>query len=153
MNKILQVVSSFGDYERVAQGVFENYPLLKVRDSTFEGISKCMEWFIFSDVLSKQIYTLQNYSISSYLQYAFVVWHFVFATHMKQKLSYPSVGYEVSKMYFMCCVCGFNFFYCSVVLWYVSYLTVVVYGLLVYYIDGISRVAYFGITAICLQET
>lgn len=100
MTKILQVVSSFGDYDRVAQGVFENYPLLKIRDSSFESVCKCMEWFVFNDLMSKQIYILQNYSISPYLQYAFVVWHFVFATHMKQKLNYPSVEYEVSQILF-----------------------------------------------------
>lgn len=99
MNKILQVVSSFGDYNRVLQGVFENYPLLKLRDSTLEGICKCMEWFIFSDLISEKINTLQNYSISSYLQYAFVVWHFIFATTTKQKLNYPSVSYEVGDIH------------------------------------------------------
>lgn len=99
LNKILQIVSSFGDYERVAQGVFENYPLLKLRDSSFESISKCLEWFIFSDLINKQIHSLQNYSISSYLQYAFVVWHLVFATNAKQKINYPSVGYEVSHFF------------------------------------------------------
>lgn len=96
INKILQIVSSFGDYERVAQGVFENYPLLKLRDSSFESITKCLEWFIFSDLINKQIHSLQNYSLGSYLQYAFVVWHLVFATNVKQKINYPSVGYEVS---------------------------------------------------------
>lgn len=100
MQKILQVVSSFGDYERVSQGVFENYPLLKLRDASFETICKCMDWFVFSDIMSKQIYTLQNYSISSYLQYAFVIWHFAFATTVKQKLNYPNVGYEVSTLFF-----------------------------------------------------
>ncbi|XP_018570059.1 chromosome transmission fidelity protein 18 homolog [Anoplophora glabripennis] len=94
MKKVLQTVSSFGDYDRVAQGVFENYPLLKLKDSSFEGISECLEWFVFSDVLNKQIYEQQNYSLTSYLQYACVVWHFVFGTTHSQKLNYPSAGYE-----------------------------------------------------------
>lgn len=101
MSKILQVVSSFGDYDRLAQGVFENYPYLKLKDSTIESLCRCMNWFIFSDLINKQIYTMQNYELMNYLQYAFVVWHFIFATSMKQKLNYPSAGYEVSHVIFL----------------------------------------------------
>lgn len=99
-NKIIQVISSFGDYERVSQGVFENYPLLKLKNSSFEGICKCLDWFVFSDLINKQVHSLQNYSISSYLQYAFVVWHFVFATSTRQKINYPNIGYEVGEEIF-----------------------------------------------------
>lgn len=99
MKKILQTVSSFGDYDKVAQGVFENYQSLKLKDSSLEGIGESLEWFVFSDVLNKQVYEQQNYTLSSYLQYAFVVWHFVFATMHSQKLSYPSAGYEVSLIF------------------------------------------------------
>ncbi|KAJ8915948.1 hypothetical protein NQ315_016624, partial [Exocentrus adspersus] len=94
MQRILQTVSSFGDYERVAQGVFENYVLLKLKDSSFGGICESLDWFVFSDVLHRQVYEQQNYSLTSYLQYAFVIWHFVFGTTYSQKLNYPSAGYE-----------------------------------------------------------
>ncbi|KAG5874387.1 hypothetical protein JTB14_000687 [Gonioctena quinquepunctata] len=38
MSKVLQTVSSFGDYERLSQGVFENFPKLKLKDSTMNSI-------------------------------------------------------------------------------------------------------------------
>ncbi|KAJ8979267.1 hypothetical protein NQ317_012737 [Molorchus minor] len=95
MAKILHVVSSFGDYERVAQGVFENFPRLKLKDSSLSGISQSLEWFVFTDLINHEIHSLQNYSLTGYLQYAFVVWHFKFATMQHQKLNYPTVAYEV----------------------------------------------------------
>uniref|UniRef100_A0A6P7GI80 Chromosome transmission fidelity protein 18 homolog n=1 Tax=Diabrotica virgifera virgifera TaxID=50390 RepID=A0A6P7GI80_DIAVI len=97
MAKVLQTICSFGDYDRVAQGVFENFTHLKLKDSTLQGLSQAMDWFVFSDILNKQIYSLQNYSLSSYLPYAFVVWHFLFATPQSQKLNFPTMGYEMKQ--------------------------------------------------------
>lgn len=99
MEKVLKTVNSFGDYEKLAQGVFENYVTMKVKDSSLESTCESLEWFCFSDMLNKQIYTLQNYSLMSYLQYAFVMWHFAFGTHNWNKLNYPSAGYEVSVVF------------------------------------------------------
>ncbi|CAH1116281.1 unnamed protein product [Phaedon cochleariae] len=97
MSKILQTVCSFGDYDRLSQGIFENFPKLILKDSSMQGLSQAAEWFVFSDVLNNQIYSLQNYSLSTYLPYAFVVWHFTFAVPQSQKLNYPSIGYEAKQ--------------------------------------------------------
>ncbi|KAB0794124.1 hypothetical protein PPYR_13744 [Photinus pyralis] len=94
MQKIVQVVQAFGDHERLAQGIFENYQTLQVKDNSLDGISKALEWFSYTDLVNRQIYSLQCYTLSSYVVYAFVIWHFLFATSTRQKLSYPSVGYE-----------------------------------------------------------
>ncbi|KAF5288538.1 hypothetical protein FQA39_LY15406 [Lamprigera yunnana] len=93
--KVLKVVHAFGDYERLIQGIFENYVKLNLKDSTMLGICKASEWFCFTDLIYNQIHTLQNYNLASYVQYGFLIWHFLFATTVWQKLSYPSVGYEV----------------------------------------------------------
>jgi len=96
MQNVLNVMFSFGDHERVAQGVYENFPKLQIKEKNLEGIAHALDWFCFNDLLTKYIYSEQNYSLTSYLNYAFVVWHFTFATTQKQKLNYPSAGYEVS---------------------------------------------------------
>lgn len=96
MEKILNVVRSFGDYERLLQGVFENYPELKMRDASLEGTCESLEWFSYTDQLQTKIYSLQNYELWSYIPYAFVVAHFAFANTGFQKLHYPSSAYEVS---------------------------------------------------------
>lgn len=94
MHNVLNTISSFGDQERLAQGVYENFPTLKINDPFLDGTSTALDWFCFNDVLNKQIHSTQNYSLMGYLNYAFVIWHFAFGSFQKQKLSYPSAGYE-----------------------------------------------------------
>lgn len=94
--KILSTVTSFGDYEKLTQGVFENFPSLRVKDSTLFGTCEAENWFCFSDLMNKQIYAQQNYSLTGYLHYGFVMWHYVFSSLAWQKIMYPSKGYEVS---------------------------------------------------------
>ncbi|KAH1026125.1 hypothetical protein HUJ05_010695 [Dendroctonus ponderosae] len=94
MQNILKMISLFGDQERLAQGVYENFGRAHQKDRCIEATSCGLDWFCFNDILTKQIYSDQNYSLTGYLNYAFVVWHFVFASTQKAKLSYPSAGYE-----------------------------------------------------------
>lgn len=101
MQNILKTISLFGDHERVAQGVYENFGRVHQKDRCIEATSCGLDWFCFNDMLTKQIYSDQNYSLTGYLNYAFVVWHFVFASAQKSKLSYPSAGYEVRKSSFI----------------------------------------------------
>lgn len=96
MSNVLNVVTSFGDYEKIAQGVFENYPNMKYKNSNMADTCLSLEWFSFNDIINKEIYSTQNYSLASYLGYACVVWHFTFGNRTWQKLQYPSAGYEVS---------------------------------------------------------
>lgn len=100
MEKILQVINAFGDYERVAQGVFENYINMNIRDTSLKSTCESLEWFCFNDIVNRQIYAIHDYSLLSYLPYAFVVWHFAFASSTWQKLTYPNAGLEVSSLLF-----------------------------------------------------
>ncbi|XP_050316074.1 chromosome transmission fidelity protein 18 homolog [Anthonomus grandis grandis] len=94
MQKILDTMTSFGDHERIAQGVYENFPKLEIKDRSLEGTCSALEWFGYNDALTTQIYTTQNYSLTNYLNYGFVVWHFVFASYQRPKLVYPTEGQE-----------------------------------------------------------
>lgn len=95
-NRVLATVNSFGDYEKVAQGIFENYPGMKIRDPDLNGTCAALDWFCLSDLTNRLIYTTQNYSLTTYLQYAFVVWHLVFGSTTKPKLVFPNKSFEVS---------------------------------------------------------
>lgn len=99
LERVLDAVNSFGDYERVAQGVFENYPMVKIKDPTLSGTCAALDWFCFSDFVDKLIYSVQNYSLTVYLQYAFVAWHFVFGSSTKPKISFPNKNFEVSDFH------------------------------------------------------
>lgn len=42
MNSVLRTVQGCGDYERLAQGVYENFLNMKLRDSTMKSVSNLM---------------------------------------------------------------------------------------------------------------
>uniref|UniRef100_A0A182K417 AAA+ ATPase domain-containing protein n=1 Tax=Anopheles christyi TaxID=43041 RepID=A0A182K417_9DIPT len=97
MSSVLQVVTMAGDYERLTQGVYENYLHQKMPDADMCGVAEATEWFSFNDRLQRTINQLQNYAIYPYLAYAFVMWHYLFATLAWPKINFPSKGYEHSQ--------------------------------------------------------
>ncbi|XP_034474185.1 chromosome transmission fidelity protein 18 homolog [Drosophila innubila] len=97
VRNVLGVVHSSGDYERLAQGVYENYLQQKMPDPNFTGICEALQWFCFSDMLQHQISRQQNYSVYPYLQYGFVVWHLLFATLAWPKIAFPTRGFEFNQ--------------------------------------------------------
>ncbi|XP_030556914.1 chromosome transmission fidelity protein 18 homolog [Drosophila novamexicana] len=97
VRNVLDVVHSSGDYERLTQGVYENYLQQKMPDPNFTGICEALQWFCFSDTLQHQISRQQNYSIYPYLQYGFVVWHLLFATLAWPKIAFPTRGFEFNQ--------------------------------------------------------
>uniref|UniRef100_A0A182SHQ7 Uncharacterized protein n=1 Tax=Anopheles maculatus TaxID=74869 RepID=A0A182SHQ7_9DIPT len=86
-----------GDYERLMQGVYENYLHQKMPDADMCGVAEATEWFSFNDRLQRTVNQLQNYAIYPYLAYAFVMWHYLFATLAWPKINFPSKGYEHSQ--------------------------------------------------------
>ncbi|TDG42801.1 hypothetical protein AWZ03_010776 [Drosophila navojoa] len=97
VRNVLDVVHSSGDYERLTQGVYENYLQQRMPDPNFTGICEALQWFCFSDALQHQIARQQNYSIYPYLQYGFVVWHLLFATLAWPKIAFPTRGFEFNQ--------------------------------------------------------
>ncbi|XP_054268805.1 chromosome transmission fidelity protein 18 homolog [Macrosteles quadrilineatus] len=96
IRSVLKTVQGCGDYDRLAQGVFENYLNMKSKDSTMVSISSGLSWFCTFDLMSTKIHTTQNYVLYPYLAYPFVIWHLLFASLTWPKLAYPSTGYEMS---------------------------------------------------------
>jgi chromosome transmission fidelity protein 18 len=95
MYSVLRTVQCCGDYDRLRQGVYENFLNMSFRDSRLEAVSLGLEWFCTADILSHKIQTMQNYVLMPYQPYAFVMWHFLFSSHSWPKITYPSTGYEM----------------------------------------------------------
>lgn len=96
IQRVLSIVQSHGDYNRLAQGVFENYLNMKLRDSSLNGLVKGLDWFSTTDLLNTEILSSQNYILMPYMSYAFAVWHVLFAGLSWPKIQYPNTAYEVS---------------------------------------------------------
>ncbi|XP_026294378.1 chromosome transmission fidelity protein 18 homolog [Frankliniella occidentalis] len=96
IQRVLRTVQSHGDYNRLIQGVFENYLHMRLRDSSLNGLVKGLDWFSTTDLINTEIMTSQNYILMPYMAYAFPVWHILFGGLAWPKINYPNTAYEVS---------------------------------------------------------
>jgi chromosome transmission fidelity protein 18 len=96
MVNVLDTINSCGEYEKLAQGVHENFLKQKIHDN-IDGVVEACHWFSFNDRVQHKINSLQNYVMYPYLQYAFVSWHFIFASLAYPQISYPQKQYEVMQ--------------------------------------------------------
>jgi chromosome transmission fidelity protein 18 len=58
---ILRSVMANGDYEKLQQGIFENYLEIKFKDSRLQNVVRGQEHLLFYDVVQQQIMHSQNY--------------------------------------------------------------------------------------------
>jgi len=98
-NNMLRTAQSCvgGDYERIMQGLFENYLHVKFKDIALQNVTLGCDWFSFFDTNQQYINSSQNYSTAGYLPYVFVASHLLFAAAASSggwKLKYPSTHYE-----------------------------------------------------------
>jgi len=94
---ILKSVQSCGDYEKMMQGAFENYLLVKFKDHmNLLNVRLGNEWMQFYDLMQQQLMHSQNYSTMGYLPYTFVAFHLYFAASgPKPQINWPNIQYEM----------------------------------------------------------
>uniref|UniRef100_A0A8C6TKP3 Chromosome transmission fidelity protein 18 homolog n=1 Tax=Neogobius melanostomus TaxID=47308 RepID=A0A8C6TKP3_9GOBI len=94
---ILHLASSSGEYEKAAQGLYDNYLSMRVRDPNLHSVCDALEWLSFSDRLNQVILHGQNFSLMRYLPFLSVTFHFLFAHNHVPRLSYPHSQHEASS--------------------------------------------------------
>ncbi|XP_048408512.2 chromosome transmission fidelity protein 18 homolog isoform X2 [Stegostoma tigrinum] len=93
-NYILHLSTSTGDYEKITQGLFDNFLLMKFKDPTFTGVCLALEWLEFTDILNKRMMSVQNFQLMRYLPFLPVTFHMLFAASSVPRISYPNSQYE-----------------------------------------------------------
>ncbi|XP_066590270.1 chromosome transmission fidelity protein 18 homolog [Prorops nasuta] len=88
-------ISQSGETERLAQGVFYNYP--EICSDKMQLISKSLDWFRFFDKVINLVQRTQNWIIMPYTNYAFVIWHLYLSKPRSERISYPTLLYEINK--------------------------------------------------------
>ncbi|KAM9372393.1 chromosome transmission fidelity protein 18 homolog [Phaethornis superciliosus] len=87
---ILHLAVSSGEQEKLAQGLYENFLNVKLRDSSLSSVCLALEWLGFSDLLSRAVLQGQNFQLMRYLPFLPVAFHLLFAATNVPRLSYPS---------------------------------------------------------------
>ncbi|CAL8330878.1 unnamed protein product [Lota lota] len=93
---ILLLASSSGEYEKVSQGLYDNYLSMRVRDPHMHIVCEGLQWLSFSDQLNQVIMHGQNFSLMRYLPFLSVTFHFLFAHAHVPRLSYPHSQHEAT---------------------------------------------------------
>ncbi|XP_011151397.1 chromosome transmission fidelity protein 18 homolog isoform X2 [Harpegnathos saltator] len=94
IENILRTVQN-GETDKLAQGIFHNYP--EVCDRKLDDVSTSLEWFQFYDLITSLVMHKQIWSLMPYTNYGFIAWHLHFARMQRVKLSYPTVFNEVNQ--------------------------------------------------------
>ncbi|XP_077462157.1 chromosome transmission fidelity protein 18 homolog [Stigmatopora argus] len=93
---ILDLASSSGEYEKVSQGLYDNYLSMRVRDPNLQNVCDALDWIGFSDRLNQVIMHGQNFTLMKYLPFLSVAYHFLFAHPHVPRISYPHSHHEAT---------------------------------------------------------
>uniref|UniRef100_A0A3P8YLI7 Chromosome transmission fidelity protein 18 homolog n=1 Tax=Esox lucius TaxID=8010 RepID=A0A3P8YLI7_ESOLU len=94
LQHILHLASSSGEYDKLTQGLYDNFLLMRVKDPSLGGVCDALDWLGFSDRLNQTMLQGQNFSLMRYMPFLPVAFHFLFAHMHVPRINYPSSQYE-----------------------------------------------------------
>ncbi|XP_047486138.1 chromosome transmission fidelity protein 18 homolog isoform X1 [Penaeus chinensis] len=89
-SRMLRTVQSCGEYDKLTQGWFENYPAMKIKNAAMEPVTNGLEWAAFTDIVQKEIMHSQAWTMMGFLPYACVSYHLQFASYQWPKIQFPN---------------------------------------------------------------
>ncbi|KAF6029468.1 CHTF18 [Bugula neritina] len=97
MERIYREAQACGEFNRMVQGLHENFINMKYKDSNMQSIRSGMEWLCFTDQLNQKVISQQAFILSGYLPYLAVVFHLHFSQTSVPKITYPKAQFEASS--------------------------------------------------------
>ncbi|MEE6497893.1 hypothetical protein FKM82_002919 [Ascaphus truei] len=91
---ILHLAMSTGEYEKLTQGLYDNFLSMKVKESSFGTVCLALDWLVFTDTLNTTIMRGQNFQLMRYLPFLPVAFHLLFAASNIPRIAYPNSHYE-----------------------------------------------------------
>ncbi|KAF9361013.1 hypothetical protein BGX26_006565 [Mortierella sp. AD094] len=94
ISRMVSMIQTNGDYDKLIQGCFENFPTMIFHDVAMSKVVECTDWLAFYDQLNSKITSNFEYEVGGYIAYALVNFHRFFAGSVRQKIEYPRKDYE-----------------------------------------------------------
>ncbi|KAG0275592.1 hypothetical protein BGZ95_008609 [Linnemannia exigua] len=94
VSRMVGIVQNNGDYDKLMQGCFENYPTMIFHDVAMSKVVEMTEWLAFYDQLNYKVSANFEYEVGGYMAYALASFHRFFAGSVRQKIEYPRKDYE-----------------------------------------------------------
>ena len=93
---ILGMLYACGEYDRLVQGVFENYLDMKFKDSGMQSVLAGLEWMVHFDLLHQEAIKSQAWALMGHFCFPLVAAHLLFASTTKQRVQFPTQQTEVT---------------------------------------------------------
>ncbi|XP_041363858.1 chromosome transmission fidelity protein 18 homolog [Gigantopelta aegis] len=91
---VLCVVQAAGEYEKMVQGLFENYLAAKTKDTYLAELTLATDWLCDVDLISEYTAHQQDYQLMKYVPYLAVTFHLLYASFQPPKIQFPRSQYE-----------------------------------------------------------
>ncbi|XP_045451632.1 chromosome transmission fidelity protein 18 homolog [Melitaea cinxia] len=95
-NSILKTIQAAGEYDRIIEGIFENYLTARV-DSRLLIACETMSWLRLYDVINSWTQRTQNYSLYGLLPLCIARCHYLLASRQQTKVKFPMQAQEMSR--------------------------------------------------------
>ncbi|CAL1547262.1 unnamed protein product [Lymnaea stagnalis] len=86
---ILHMCQSAGEYDRIMQGLHENYLEAKSKDPRLSGLNLVNEWLCYADLTNHYVARSQDYSVVKYSSFLPIVFHFLYASYSPFRVQFP----------------------------------------------------------------
>ncbi|KAI8975765.1 hypothetical protein BDF20DRAFT_914624 [Mycotypha africana] len=96
LDRLLNLIMLNGEYDRLMQGCFESYPLMRYHDIAFKKVCQLTEWLHFYDQINNRTSGQFEFDLYKYLPFPIVNFHRFFAgtTMQEHRVEYPRFEYE-----------------------------------------------------------
>ncbi|XP_038222698.1 chromosome transmission fidelity protein 18 homolog [Zerene cesonia] len=95
-NAALKVIQAAGEYDRLADGIFENYTTARV-DARLHAACETTSWLRLYDLIYTWILRKQNYSLYGLLPYCLSRCYHILATRQPIRVKFPLQAQEMSR--------------------------------------------------------
>eukprot|EP00794_Sanderia_malayensis_P009084 gene9084-10053_t len=87
-HNILHLASANSEYEKMIQGIFDNYLNVKSKDPRLETVVDCVSWLEFSDLIDTRIRSRQTFTLMKFFPFLPVAFHMSMATTRIPKINF-----------------------------------------------------------------